>query len=174
MQTLYQSNLQVVAIFESALAKLTQWGRVTHLCVGNPTIIDSDNGLSPSRHQAIIWTNAGTFLIGTLGINFSETSIEIQTFSFKKMCFKVSSAKWRLFCLSLNVLTIIYSLWMPLDIWALRNVASTKILCNALQNVVWDLIRCVYMVSWWCEMYNSAMCTFGALSPLLWMSLSLS
>ena len=27
------------------------------------TIIRSDNGLSPSRHQAIIWTNAGILLI---------------------------------------------------------------------------------------------------------------
>ena len=26
---------------------LTHWGRVTHLCVGNLTIISSDNGLSP-------------------------------------------------------------------------------------------------------------------------------
>ena len=40
--------------------KLTHWGRVRHICVGNPTIIGSDNGLSPGRRQAIIWTNAGT------------------------------------------------------------------------------------------------------------------
>ena len=38
---------------------LTHWGRVTHICVSNLTIIDSDNGLSPGRRQAIIWTNAG-------------------------------------------------------------------------------------------------------------------
>ena len=35
-------------------------------------IIGSDNGLSPARHQAIIWTNAGVLLIGPLGINFCE------------------------------------------------------------------------------------------------------
>ena len=34
---------------------------MTHICVGNLTIIGSDNGLSPSRRQAIIWTNAGIF-----------------------------------------------------------------------------------------------------------------
>ena len=28
---------------------------MTHLCVDNLTIIDSDNGLSPARRQAIIW-----------------------------------------------------------------------------------------------------------------------
>ena len=39
--------------------ELTHWGRVTHICLGNLAIIGSDNGLSPSRRQAIIWTNAG-------------------------------------------------------------------------------------------------------------------
>ena len=31
------------------------------------SIIDSDNGLSPGRRQAIIWTNAGILLIEPLG-----------------------------------------------------------------------------------------------------------
>ena len=84
--------------------RLTHWGRVTHICVGKLTIIGSDNGLSPQRRQAIIWTNAGILLIGPLGTNFSEISIGIQTFAFKKMHFKMSSAKWRPFCLGLNVL----------------------------------------------------------------------
>ena len=38
----------------------------------NLHIIGSDNGLSPDRRQAIIWTNAGILLIRSLGINFSE------------------------------------------------------------------------------------------------------
>ena len=42
------------------------------MCVSKQTIIDSDNGLSPGRRQAIIWTNAGILLIETLGTNFSE------------------------------------------------------------------------------------------------------
>ena len=42
---------------------LTHWCRETHLYVGNPTIIGSDNGLSPGRRQDIIWTNAGILLI---------------------------------------------------------------------------------------------------------------
>ena len=70
---------------------LTHWGRVTHICVGNLTIIGSDNGLSPGRRQAIIWTNAGILLIGPLRTNFSEVQIGIKTFSFKKMRLKVSS-----------------------------------------------------------------------------------
>ena len=51
---------------------LTHWGRVTDICVGKLTIIGSDNGLSPGRRQAIIWTNAGILLILTLGTNFRE------------------------------------------------------------------------------------------------------
>ena len=83
---------------------LTHWGRVTHICVGNLILIGSDNGLSPDRRQAIIWTNAGILSIGPLRTNFSEIVIEILTYTFKNMCLNVSSAKWRPFCLGLNVL----------------------------------------------------------------------
>ena len=81
---------------DSEKTPLTHWGRVTHICVSKLTIIGSDNGLSPDRCQAIIWTNAGLLLIGPLGTNFSEILIRI---------LKVSSAKRRPFCLGLNVLT---------------------------------------------------------------------
>ena len=40
---------------------LTHWGRVTHICVSNLTIIGLDNGLSPARRQAIILTNYNNF-----------------------------------------------------------------------------------------------------------------
>ena len=89
----------------SVILSLTHWGLVTHICVSKLTIIGSDNGLSPERRQAIIWTNAGILLIGTIGTNFSEILIRIQIFSFKKMHLKMSSAKWHPFCLSLNELT---------------------------------------------------------------------
>ena len=59
---------------------LTHWGRVTHICVVKLTIIGSDNGLSPGRRQAIIWTNAGILLIGPLGTNFIEILNGIQIF----------------------------------------------------------------------------------------------
>ena len=51
---------------------LTHWGRVKHMCVSELTIIGSDNGLSPGRRQAIIWTNARILLIEPSGTNFSE------------------------------------------------------------------------------------------------------
>ena len=89
-----------------AMVILTHWGRVTHIYVSKLTIIGSNNGLSPDRRQAIIWTNAGMLLIGPLGTNFSEILIEILTFSFTKMCLKLSSVKWRPFCPGLNVLKV--------------------------------------------------------------------
>ena len=64
---------------------------MTHICVSYWTIISSDNGFSPGRRQAIIWTNAGILLIRSLGTNFSEILSEINTFSFKKMHLKMSS-----------------------------------------------------------------------------------
>ena len=85
---------------------LTHWARATHICVNNLSIFASDNGLSPGRRQAIIWTNAAILLIGPMAINFSEILIVIQIFSFKKMYLKLSSAKWRLLRLGLNVLMI--------------------------------------------------------------------
>ena len=83
---------------------LTHWGRVTHICVSKLIIIGSDNGLSPRRRQAVIWTNAGILSIGPLRTKFSEIVIEILRVSFKKMRLKGSSAKWRPFCIGLNVL----------------------------------------------------------------------
>ena len=82
------------------------WGRVTHICVRKLTIIGSDNDLSPGRRQAITRTNDGILLIRPLGTNFSEILSEIHTFSFKKMHLKTSSAKWRPFCLGLNMLNV--------------------------------------------------------------------
>ena len=83
---------------------LTHWGQVTHICVSKLTIIGSDNGLSPRWCQAIIWTNAGIWLTRPLETNFSERLIKIHTFSFTKINLKISSGKWRPFCLVLNEL----------------------------------------------------------------------
>ena len=67
---------------------LTYWGRVTHICVSNLTIIGSDNGLSPGRRQAIIWTNAGILLIRNLVTNLSEILSKIHTFSIQENAFE--------------------------------------------------------------------------------------
>ena len=92
-------------IFMKPYPSLTHWGRVMHVCVSNLTITGSDNGLAPTRRQAITWTSVGILSIGPLGTNFSEMFIEIHTFSFKEIHWEMSSGKWRPFCLGLNVLT---------------------------------------------------------------------
>ena len=84
------------------ICPLIHQGRVTHICVSRLTIIGSNNGLSPSRRQAIIWTNAGILLIGPIGTSFNEIVIEFHT--FMKMQLKMSSGKWRPVCLGINVL----------------------------------------------------------------------
>ena len=88
---------------------LTHWGRVRHICISKLAIIGSENGLSPGRRQAIIWTNAGILLIEPLGTNLSEIIIEAHTFSFKKMHLKMLFGKWRPFCLSLTMLKVYIS-----------------------------------------------------------------
>ena len=69
---------------------LTQWGRVSHICFSKFTTISFDNGLSPDRHQAIIWTKV--------------REIFVKIFSFQEMHVKISSGKWRSLYLSLSVL----------------------------------------------------------------------
>ena len=118
------------------LSVLTHWGWVTHKCVSELTVIGSDNGLSPGRRQAIIWTNAGILLIGPLGTNFSEILIEIHVFSFKKMHLKLSSGNLRPFCLGLNVLT-------HCVIW-----------CHCSRPTLLQVMACYlslmhYLVQWW-------------------------
>ena len=69
------------------------------------------------HHQWRIWLNLPLVLhicvIGPLRTNYSEISIEIHILSFKKMHLKLSSAKWRPFCLGLNVLKMLSVKWRP-------------------------------------------------------------
>ena len=112
------------------VSTLIDWGRVTRICVGNLTIIGSDNCLSPGRHHAIIWTDAGILLIGPSKTDFNE----IIHFHSRKCpliarfmgptwgpsgadmtqvgsrwapwtLLSGSSGRWRPFCLGLHVLT---------------------------------------------------------------------
>ena len=83
-----QLKMSLAGWWQLVLNVLTHWGRVTHICVGDLTIIGLDNGLSPGRRQAIFWTNVGILLIGPVETNFNEILMESLTFSFKKMCLK--------------------------------------------------------------------------------------
>ena len=127
---------------------LTHWGRVTHICVSKQTIIGSYNGLSPGRRQAIIWTNAGILLIGPLGTNFSEFLIQIQTFSFKKIHLKMSSAKWGPFCLGLNVLNILSSMECICSIWATWHMCCYN-LALPIETSKYTGLQCKWWYGYW-------------------------
>ena len=70
------------------VSTLIDWGRVTHICVGNLAIIGSDNCLSPGRRHAIIWTDAGILLIGPSETDFNEILIKIIHFHSRKFIWK--------------------------------------------------------------------------------------
>ena len=93
-------NADVIGKLNTHSNSSTHWGRVTYICVSNLATIGSDND--------------GILLIRPLGTNFSEILIENHIFSFKTTRLKLSSAKWRPFCIGLNVLTL--KAWAPLNI----------------------------------------------------------
>ena len=86
------------------LSASTHQGRVMHIFVSKIVIVGSDNGLSPCRRQAIIWTKAWILWIWPSGTNLSDILIENITFSFTKVYLTMSSAKWLPLCFGLNVL----------------------------------------------------------------------
>ena len=119
---------------------------MTHICVGNLTIIGSDNGLSPERRQAITWTNTGILLIGPLGRNFSDILIEIQTFLLKEIHLKMSSAKCCSFRFGLNVL----KMYLPSDTFILNHV------CSIAHSIVRNLCRWFGSAIIWILLYYSS------------------
>ena len=55
---------------------------LTHIWVGNLTIIGLDNSLSPDRRQAIVWASAGVLLIR----NPRKKNSEICIFFYSRKC----------------------------------------------------------------------------------------
>ena len=65
------------------------------------TIIGSDNGLSPGRRQAFIWTNAGILLIGSLGTSvksYANSHILIQENAFENNVCEMAVILYRSQC----------------------------------------------------------------------------
>ena len=50
-------KLMITKSLSPGINVLAHWGWVMYIYVGKLAIIDSDNGLSPIRCQAIIWIN---------------------------------------------------------------------------------------------------------------------
>ena len=65
---------------------LTHWGTVTHIFVSTFSNIYSDNGLSPGRHQAIIWSNVGMFIIGPFSENYVSKFIYFPSRNYLWKC----------------------------------------------------------------------------------------
>ena len=87
----------------------------------NQVIFRPDNGLSPVRRQAIIWTKAGTLFIWTQWTNFSEIWSKYNNFYTRKLIWK-----WRLqwpFCFDLSNIKQGYQLWLP-HCWCLTDNTS--------------------------------------------------
>ena len=57
----------ILSDYLTHMSTLTHWGQVMHICVSKLTTIGPDNGLAPSRWQAVIWTNTAILSIQTLG-----------------------------------------------------------------------------------------------------------
>ena len=140
---------------------LTHWDRVMHICVSKLTIIGSDNGLSPGRRQAIIWSNAGILLIGPFGTNFRDILIEIHIYFFREdaleivvrklvtilsrpQCVKHPIASHRFFGL-VKTSTCLCKTWSPLEFnreWRLWPGSPHKNKCGALKFISFSLINC--------------------------------
>ena len=123
---------------------------MTHICVCKLTNIGSDNGLSPGRRQAIIWTNAGILSIWPLATNFIEISIEIHSFWLKKMHLKMSFAKT--VAILSRPQSVEYHRYSCLCIFLQSNAA-----CNKLTH--WDKMASFLQTTFWiysliCKLLN--------------------
>ena len=81
---------------DSSVAKISHvhsLRRSDDICLSKLTIIGSDNGLSPARRQAIIWTNAGILLTESIGTKFNvvDSYIFIQENPVKDIAWEMSA-----------------------------------------------------------------------------------
>ena len=124
--------------------KLTHWGRVTHICVSNLIIIGSDNGLLPSRRQAIIWTGVGILLIEPLGTNFSEMFIEIHTFLLKKNPFE--NVVWKMAAILSWPQCVNTSTWST-NSWQWHHAMSQHLHSKFIR-FQWNIHNWNHLISW--------------------------
>ena len=86
------SKVSSYRVQSHAASNSTHWGWVTHICVSKFFSLGSDNGLSPGRRQAIIWTNAiiNWTLRNKHQWNFNQNSyIFIQENAFEMVVWKM-------------------------------------------------------------------------------------
>ena len=88
-----------------------------------------------------VWKNRPILLAKGVGTNFSEILSKTPAFSFKKMHLKMSSAKWRLLCLGLNVLTTV---WCTMQPWHELQCAHFKALNHTYSYKNRKINHCVF------------------------------
>ena len=93
--SLIQLHSESMSVLYRAIFNSSPPPGAAYMCQIN---MGSDNGSSPIRRQAIIYTNHGLLSIGPLGTNVSKILIKVQNRSFTKMHLKISSVEWRPFC----------------------------------------------------------------------------
>ena len=85
---------------------LTHWGPVTHICVGNVTIIGSDDGLLPGWRQAITCTNVG--IVNWTLRNKLQWNVNPNSYIFiQETAFEYVIRKMAAICIGLNMLNSI-------------------------------------------------------------------
>ena len=110
----YDGNFYVLHITGSfQFACLTHWGRVTHICFGNLTIIGSDNGLivawsEPSHYLNQCWNIVNWNLRNKFQWNFNRNSnIFIQENALENVVCEMASILSRPRCVN--------NWWRPTD-----------------------------------------------------------
>ena len=135
---------------------------MTYICISKLFIIGSYNGLSPDRHQAIIWTNDGMLLIGPLGTNFSEIWIKIQTFHSRKCVWK---------CRLWNGGHFVYLLYMMVCLMVWTGLLNLQVYVIQPQWVCWYRPRLFAFHPGYTLLYSEVPPNFiGSLRPFWMMS----
>ena len=110
----------------------------------NRFILGSGYGLLPDQHQAITWISPELWLSRPLGTNLGQIAIKIQIFLSTKIHINISmSAKWWPFCLSFNVLTVLFCETLHLLLSQLQCVESS---------LLWDLTSACHILKQPCYM----------------------
>ena len=125
-------SLDVMCISQNSLLLiLTHWGRVTHICVGEQTIIGSDNGFNwqvPSHYLNQCWNIVIWILGNKLQSNLNRNLyIFIQENAFENAVWKMVATLSRPQCVnSLWSNTITAPVQRPWKIW----LKSNFMVCN--------------------------------------------
>ena len=157
---------------------------MTHICVSKLTIIGSNNGLSPDRRLAIIWTNDGMLLIGPLRNKLQwnlnrNSNIFIQENAFESVVCKtvailsrpqcVKGSKYKMaakfgqqnhFCYQINWCAILIS---SLNLTK-QGILTLRLFITNYMSTAKSLAAKDHLLRWLQKMAKSKYCVFSKLS----------